>query len=357
MNLKPYLSRVFQREWLLFLLFCFLPGYACTDFRIISKDGTVVIARSMEFATDLKSNIRSSTRGRIFKEIAPNGEPAMHWQAKYGYLFLDGFEQDFAIDGMNEHGLSYEALYLPLETRYQIVPLNKNQQSIPYTRLGDWILSNFKTIEEVRNALKNIYVYQQKLPGLGDSVFPLHASVFDASGKGLVIEFIGGDMQVYNHIGVMTNSPGYPWHVINLQNYLNLSPYNPHSVTVAGHTYVATGQGSGLVGLPGDPSPPSRFVKIAMLLNTAYPSNNAAEAVNLGEHIINNVDIPIGMARSITNGKEVSDYTQWVDFKDLTHKILYYRTYKNFALQAVDMNKINFSQNAIRLKIPLVKIQ
>ncbi len=78
----------------------------------------------------------------------------------------------------------------------------------------------------------------------------------------------------------MTNSPKYNWHVNNLRNYLNLTPNNPNPVSASGLTFSATGQGAGMVGLPGDVSPPSRFVKTAFLAKNAYQANTADDLLN-----------------------------------------------------------------------------
>jgi choloylglycine hydrolase len=332
----------------------FNPSYACTDFRLKAKDGTILITRSMEFIVDLKSNMRNSNRGRQFTANLPGGKKGLEWKAKYGYLYLNGLDQDFVVDGMNEQGLAFEYLYLPGETEYQTAPIGKENQALPYYQFGAWVLGNFKTLDEVRDALANIYVIQATLPGLGNMVFPVHASIYDASGKGLVVEFVKGKMNIHdNEHGVLTNSPTFNWQVTNLRNYVNLSPFDPKPITMGGMTFSATGQGSGMVGLPGDVSPPSRFVKISFLTKVAYQASDATDVVNTGEHIINNVDIPKGLTRAIENGKELSESTQWVVFKDLTHKIFYYRTYNDMTLRAVSLSKIDFSENAPLFTMPL----
>ena len=325
---------------------------ACTDVRLTAKDGTVLVARSMEFPDAFNSHLRSSTRSRAFTTTV-NSMPGLQWTAKYGYLYLDGEGYDFVSDGMNEAGLSFEALYLPGETQYQQVPAGKNSAALPYLSLGDWILGNFQTIEQVRAAITKIYVVSQLVPGKGNFVFPLHFSVFDKSGQQLIIEYVGGKLQISNGVGIMTNSPTYAWHVSNLKNYLNLSPYNPNPVTVAGVTYTSTGQGAGAIGLPGDFTPPSRFIRIAFLAKNAYPANDAAGLLNLAEHTMNDVDIANGVSRCLVNGKDVADHTQWVVFKDLTHNIFYYRTYNNLTIRAVNMNQIDLSKSAVRLNMPI----
>lgn len=330
------------------------PLFACTDFKLVAKDGTVLITRSMEFETDLKSNLRTATRGMNYQSKAPSGKDGLAWKGKYGYVYLDGLGQDVVFDGLNETGLSFEYLYLPGETTYQTVPTGKDNQALAYYQFGAWVLSQFKTVDELKQALGGIYVVSANLPGMGDVVLPAHASVYDATGKGIVIEFYDNKIHVSDSIGVMTNSPHYEWHVTNLRNYLNLTPNNPRPVLAAGLSFSATGQGAGMVGLPGDVSPPSRFVKTSFMVLNTFQAPDAMTALNLAEHIINNVDIPDGLARSVgSDGKIATDTTEWVVFKDVTHRVVYYRTYNNMTLRSVAMDKMDFSENANRLKMPI----
>lgn len=324
---------------------------SCTDIRLIAKDGTVMVSRSMEFAGDLQSNLRSSPRGRHYNFTTPNGIQGHTWNAKYGYLYLDAANQNYAVDGMNEAGLSVEALYLPGMTKYQTVPAGKEAQAIPYIAFGDWLLSNFKTVDEVRQALPSVYLFEQTLPGMGSMVFPLHFSIFEASGKGIIVEFINGQMSISDSIGILTNDPTYNWHVTNLSNFVNLNPYNPSPVVSHGMVFSANGQGAGMIGLPGDISPPSRFVKMSFMAKYAYTAPDAQGVLNLSQHILNNVDIPAGISRAKVNGADSYETTQWTVFKDLTHKIFYYHTYKDLTLHSVNMSQVDFSEKAVPLKM------
>lgn len=338
---------------LLTSFFFFHAAFACTDFRLTAKDGTVLISRSLEFAVDLKSSLCTSNRGRVFTSKAPDGKPGLDWKAKYGYVFLNGMGVDAVVDGMNEKGLSFEALYFPGFAQYQFVPVGQQKQALPYMSLGDWVLGNFQTVAEVRDALKRVYVFEQQLPQTGTTIFPLHFSITDATGKSIVVEYVNGKLTVYDSMGVMTNSPEYDWHTANLANYAHLRPENPSDVIVSGMTYAANGQGFGMIGLPGDISPPSRFVKTATLVAVSLPVNTADDVVNLAEHIMNNVDIPLGLAREPAKGNPTNETTEWVVFKDLTHKTFYYRTYADLTLRAVSLDKIDFSETAPRLKMSI----
>lgn len=337
-----------------FSSFLSISANACTDFRIAAKDGSILVTRSMEFAQEMNSNLRNGLRGRQFAPVTLNGKPSLGWKGKYGFLYVDGLNQDIAIDGMNENGLSFEYLYLPGETQYQTAPAGKEGQALPYYELGQWVLSNFKTVDEVRQALATIFVVAMPVPGLGNNItFPVHASIYDSTGKGIVVEFVGGKMNIFDNAGILTNSPTYDWQVTNLRNYINLSPYIPKPVIAGGLTFTATGQGTGMVGLPGDSSPPSRFVKIATMLKSVYPVATMGDALNMAQHLINNVDLPAGFSRSVDNGQESSDITQWVVFKDLTNKMFYYRTYNDMTVRSIVMSKLDFSEKGALFKMPL----
>ncbi len=161
-------------------------------------------------------------------------------------------------------------------------------------------------------------------------------------------------MKMHEGIGVVTNGPTYEWQINNLKNYLHISPYTPKSIAEKGFIYGSNGQGSGMLGLPGDQNPPARFVKTAMYLKYSLPVNTAGEAVILAEHILNSVDIPIGVSRAReSDGKNEYDDTQWIVIKDLKNKIFYFRTYNNQRLYSISFKKLDFSPKATILKMPL----
>lgn len=335
---------------------CAIQAVACTDFRLIAQDKTVLVTRTLEFASPMNSQVRTSLVGRLFQEKAPNGRPGVNWKAQYGYLYMDAFDTDVVVDGMNEAGLSFEYLYLPGLTQYSTVPAGEEGRGLSYLHFGDWVLSNFDSVEAVRAALPQIIVFEDKLPKWRGTVFPLHAAIQDKMGNGIVVEFINGKMQISEYKGVMTNSPDYQWQLTNLQNYVHLSPVNPAPVIDHGMTYTATGQGAGMLGLPGDVTPPSRFVKMNALLATVETPKNDAQALNMAMHMVHTVDIPRGFVRESAKST-AGDYTQWTVFKDLTHGILYYYTYEDPALHAISMKKLDFSAQASRVAMPIIDPQ
>ncbi|WP_133128808.1 linear amide C-N hydrolase [Legionella nagasakiensis] len=331
---------------------------ACTHITVQSTDNTLIVGRTMEFGPNLNSQIKAVPAKFTFTNTAPNGKMSKSWNGQYGFIYMNGFGIDLAVDGMNEKGLSISGLYLPGYTTYA-KPTDENiQNGIPYLQLGAYLLSQFDSIDAVKTDLNDLTIFDQPmdLPDHPKVSFPLHFAVTDKSGQSIVIEFINGKTIIYdNPIGILTNSPTFDWQMTNLKNYVNLSPYSPKVLHIDGYQYSATGQGAGMIGLPGDTTPPSRFVKMAFLSKTAKPVNNAQQAVVLAQHILANVYIPNGLVRG-EKGTENTETTQWTVLKDLTHSVMYFKSYQYPALRAIDFNKVDFNSNkslAIEQPAPL----
>lgn len=317
---------------------------ACTDVRLMAKDGSAFSSRTMDFGMDLENALLVVPRGHEVASDAPKGS-GLKWKGKYGYVGMNAFHLPMMADGMNEKGLGFGALYLPGETKYQDVPADGSAKALSNALFGDWVLSNFATVEEVKAALDDVTVWGQSMPQFG-SFIPLHFTIHDKTGKSIVIEYVGGKAHVYdNTVGVLTNSPTYDWHLQNLRNYVYLSPLNAAPEKIGNVTYVGTGQGSGLYGLPGDPTPPSRFIMAVASAHLAIQPKNAAEALTQAQHIMNRVDIPRGMVRDYsksTKGTVAGDYTLWTVFRDHANLVYYWKTYDQPNLQGIDLTKVDF---------------
>jgi choloylglycine hydrolase len=178
--------------------------------------------------------------------------------------------------------------------------------------LGSWILENYATIEEVKQNIGRIKVAPVTFEQWG-IVPPLHYVVYDASGKCIVIEYVDGKLHVYDDVlGVITDSPMFDWHMTNLRNYVNFSLQNVPPVEVGGIKLTGFGQGTGMLGMPGDFTPPSRFVRAVAYSTSVLPSQTGGEAVLQAFHILNNFDIPRGSTRDEgkdAHGNIVADYT------------------------------------------------
>ncbi|QWC99553.1 choloylglycine hydrolase family protein [Polynucleobacter paneuropaeus] len=329
------------------LVFAPFLSEACTAVNITAKDGSVVAGRTMEWAFDMKWQLTVNPKGTAIALTAPSAMklPASSLSSKYGFAgispaILPG--PPAYLEGQNEAGLAISGNFLPGFTEYQTVsPQDKNYVSI--LNLGGFILGMFATVKELRNELPKYKVWfdPSEVKGLPTPPW-LHFVLTDRSGESIVIEFVKGQMVIHNNLaGVLTNAPTYDWHLNNVRNYLSLTATATPSVTVGKVNVAELGQGGGLIGLPADYTPPSRFVRAAYLRQLAYQPSNSIDAIALTGHILDNVDIPMGVARS-TDGKQVvSDYTQWINLKDLKNnkmKIANYASRTNFI--EIDLNQM-----------------
>ncbi|MDQ4146786.1 MAG: choloylglycine hydrolase family protein [Pseudomonadota bacterium] len=328
--------------------------YMCTNFRLTTTDGTIIIGRSMEYALDLDSHIRIFPKGAQRHSVAPGGTRGLEWTPQYGALGLDIGGFDYCVDGMNERGLTIHALYLPGYTGYQDAAAEREpDQALAHLDLPAWILGNFATVAEVQAALETVRVWGLVVDEL-KAVPPLHYAVHDAQGTSLVIEYEEGQLRVYdNPLGVLTNSPPFYWHLINLGNYLNVRAISTTPVRIADTVLAPPGQGGGFLGIPGDWTPPARFVRTVAMSQFAQPAQNAAEGVQLAAHLLNAVDIPKGDIREQPSDLDQTDYTEWATIWDLTNRVLFYRSYDNLTLRSIALGQLDLTRDGKQARVPV----
>lgn len=321
----------------------------CTNFKIKAKDKSVVIGRTMEFGIDLKSAITVFPRGFKFQGTGPSGKPGFAWEGKYGFVGMNAMGLPLVADGINEKGLYVGDLYIPGFIEYQTVTAGQESKAMSQLDVAGFLLSTCTSVGEAKDAMQSILVWSCPVPQLNNIVVPLHFSVQDAAGNSVVFEYIGGQLKIFdNPLGVVTNSPNFDWHQINLRNFVNLSANNVPELKLDGDDIKQIGQGSGMIGLPGDSTPPSRFVRAVAFTQSVLPSETAEDATNAVYHILNNFDIPKGFARDVEGKQTIYDYTSWLTMADLTNKIYYYRSYTNLKYYKVPLQKVDFTGTAIK---------
>jgi choloylglycine hydrolase len=334
----------------------------CTDFLLqaADKDNSVVVGRSMEFGEDLGSQILVGGRGTKKQSGAPDSPMGgLSWTAKYGYVGLNvaGLDLPHLIcDGMNEKGLSIGALWLPGYTRYSPTVSSK-PQALDVKLFTNWVLGNFATVAEVKTGLTGVQIWSSSLMS---TKIPIHFSIHDASGTSVVIEFLEGNTQGLvqsNTVGVLTNAPPFAWQLSNIGNYVGLSSVDAAPITIGGTPYPPPGHGSGMRGVPGDSTPPSRFVRLLFQKQFATQPANSADASNLALHLLNTVDIPLGTSAAQQEQKASKgndDYTQWVVVKALTARTFSYRTAGNPTLMQINFADLDLG-NAGEAAYPMPK--
>ena len=328
---------------------------SCTVFRLKANDGSIVVGRSMEFAVDLKYDAIAVPRNKTYISPAPDGKEGLSWKTHYGYVGIGTFGMEFGTsDGMNEKGLAVGVLWFENDMKWQDVASGEVKRALAQGMVSDWILGNFATVEDVKREIQKIKVFNYTDPKT-KMALTVHFIVYDAKGGCIVIEYENGVCNIYdNPLGIMTNAPRFPWQLTNLRQYAGMTSEMPTSYQMSGLTFLPTGHGSGMFGLPGDLTPPSRFVRLAVLTRFSDIQPDSERTLNLAQHIINTFDIPFGLVTDTMPDKKtvLKESTQWVTFRDLSKRVVYFKTYENQNLRKIDLNKLNFSGANVK-RIPM----
>jgi len=319
---------------------------ACTGVTLRADDGAVVYGRTVEWgAFDLRSRVMVVPRGTEFTAKLGRAGAGMTWVARYGVVGVDALEKPRIIDGMNEKGLAVGAFYLPGFTEYQAFDAADADKSLGPLDLANYILTNFATVDEARAGLEGIRIVQVVESALGFPP-PLHFIVTDPAGEAIVVEYIDGDLVVFdNPLGVLTNAPTFDWHLTNLRNFINLSPTALPMVKLDKLDFVPLGAGTGMIGLPGDFTPPSRFVRAVAFSRTARPTANGGETIYELFRILDNFNVPLGAAEGSDPGSDSSDMrssTVWTSAADTRNLVYYYHTQHNRRVRAIKLREIDF---------------
>lgn len=323
-----------------------LGAEACTGITLKSKDGTVVVARTIEWgSSNLNSQYVVVPRGYAEQSYTPEGTDGLAFTARYGYVGVAVEQKEFVAEGLNEAGLSAGLFYFPNYGQYEAYNPSERGSSIADLQLVPWLLATCATVEEVKEAVGRVHVV-----AIDPRASTAHWRFADPSGRQLVLEITEGTPHFYeNKLGVLTNSPGFEWHLTNLNNYVNLYPGTAATQQLEGATLASFGAGSGFLGLPGDVTPPSRFVRAAFYQLSAPQQETAVKTVLQCFQILNNFDIPPGI--EFKEGRVPSDIpsaTQWTSATDMRHGIFYYRTMYDSTVRSIDLRSIDFSRIAYR---------
>lgn len=317
---------------------------ACTGITLKSQDGGTVVARTIDWSgAEMDNMYVIMPRAQMQQSLLPGGEiGGMPFISKYGFVGLAVEIPQFVVDGTNEAGLSAALFYFPGFGEYpKYMPANKDK-SISDFQLVSWILSNFSSIDEVKAAMQDIDVIN-----IDERASTTHWRITETSGRQAILEIVDGKPHFYDSkIGVLTNSPGYPWHLTNLNNYVNLTSgtISPHKLGFGPMTLKSLSNGTGFLGMPGDMTSPSRFVRAAFFSQYSRPQPTAYNTVMQAFHLLNNFDVPIGAQYGIDDTPpDMPSATQWTIATDLKNHIIYYHTMYDRAIRRIDFKNIDFA--------------
>lgn len=322
---------------------------ACTGIRLIAEDKSVAYGRSMEWgAFDLNSRVVIISKGHDFVGLTPDGYNGKKWRSKYGVVALDMVNKMALADGMNEEGLTAGLFYHPGFAKYTKYDSAKAGNAITAIDVVTYILTQYKSINEVREGMSKVTV----VPVIDDSigmVVDAHFIVTDSTGQSIVIEFTEGKMKIHNApLGVVTNAPNFDWHMTNLRNYVNLSQVSIPDKKIQELDFKPLGAGSGMIGLPGDTTPPSRFIRAVAFSQTARKTLTSSETIYELFRILDSFNLGLGSAEGSLHTQEgdnsLRSSTLWTTAHDTKNKILYYHTQHNRRVRMIDLKAIDFSK-------------
>ena len=313
---------------------------ACTGISLTAADGSYIQSRTIEWALgELESEYVIIPRNERIRSFTPAGKDGMLFATKYGLVGMSVARTEFIAEGINEAGLSAGLFFFPRYGGYKSYDPSQNDRTLGDLQVVTWILSQFSTIDELKAAISSV-----RIVGLAE-MSVVHWRIGEPSGRQVVLEIVDGVPHFYeNEVGVLTNAPGFEWHLTNLNNYVNLYPGSAPAQRLSGIELQPIGGNSGFLGIPGDATPPSRFIRAAFFRATAPQRATAFDTVQQCFHLLNNFDVPIGIEHPEGKCPDIPSATQWTSAIDLTNRKVYYKTAYNNSIRCIDLNSIDFGK-------------
>ncbi|MDO4735813.1 MAG: linear amide C-N hydrolase [Bacteroidia bacterium] len=316
-----------------------VDGGACTGISLTAKDGSYIQARTIEWTkTPMQNKMVIIPIGKDFTSYTPSGVDGLTYTSKYGVVGLCVEDPHFIAEGLNSAGLSCGLFFFPKYGSYMPYEYKYKDISLADLQVNEWILTQFANVDQVIKGMESV-----RITGLQEGV-ALHWRIGDWTGRQIVMEIVNGEVKFFeNSVGVITNAPGFEWHLSNLSNYVNLFPGTAPSWSIGNFKVEAIGGSSGMLGLPGDATPPSRFIRAAFFRATAPVLETGEETVLQSFHLLNSFDIPLAIEHNADSVlPNMPSTTQWTSAIDLTNLKVYYHTSYNINIRCIDLNKIDF---------------
>lgn len=264
---------------------------------------------------------------------------------KYGILGMGTIIANYPTfaDVMNEKGLACAGLNFPNFASFPKEPV-QGKNNIPVYNFLLWLVSNFATLNEVKSQIGEINLIDEQIVNQVPTA-PLHFIVTDKTGESLIIEQTKEGLKWFeNPVGVLTNAPTFDWHLTNLRQYSNLNYTSAKNLALSNLQLTPHGQGNGMLGLPGDFSPASRFVRTCVLRDATIKN---CENINLQQffHILSNVAMVKG---SVVTSEGKNDTTQYTSCMDLDNLVYYYKTYDSIGMNSISMSTFDLDSTELK---------
>lgn len=298
----------------------------CIDFK--TKDN--YFGRNMDIECRFNENVVITPRNYKFK--LKNGTELI---TKNSIIGMATVVENYPLyaEASNEKGLSMAGLYFPQNAYY----FNEDDTKLNLTpyELIPYFLGQYSTVIEIKEIISNLNItnipFTKNLP-----VTDLHWMVSDEN-ECIIIEQMRDGLKIYdNPIGVLTNNPPFSYHLTNINNYINLKPYNGENKFSNKINLVQYGQGMGAIGLPGDTSPSSRFIRAAFNKLNSVCDHDEESSITQFFHILDSVAMVQGATITKDGKNDITTYSCCIN---ASKGIYYYKTYTNNQITAIKMTE------------------
>ena len=298
------------------------------DYEISYGDEVTITPRNYEFNFRHKQNIKNH----------------------YAIIGMGYVTENYPLyyEAVNEKGLGIAGLNFVGNAQYN--KKIKGKDNITQFEFIPWILSQSTTVKEAKKLIEKINFldepFSTNLP-----LAQLHWIISDSI-ESITVEAVKDGIKIYeNPVGVLTNNPTFDKQMFELNNYMNLSTKSPKNTFAKSLNLEKYSRGMGAIGLPGDLSSQSRFIRAAFVKMNSVSKEEEKESVSQFFHILNSVEQQRGCCELDDGIFEITIYTSCCN---ASKGIYYYTTYDNHQITAIDMHKENLnSENLIRY--PLIK--
>ncbi len=308
----------------------------CTALRITAKD--CYFGRNLDIDCSYGEKVCIVPRNFGFK-FRKAGEYRKHHAIIGMAAVVDGTPLFY--DAVNEYGLSVAGLNFPDNAFY--LPESAGKENVAPFELIPWILGRCKSVAEARALMKTVNIadiaFSTELPPS-----PLHWIISDRN-ESIVAEPMKSGLHIHNNpTGILTNNPPFEQQMFNLNNYRHLSADNGKNLFLPELPLDAYCQGLGALGLPGDNSSMSRFVRLAFYAANSVCNDDEASAVNQFFHLLSAVRMCRGSCRTDAGGYDITVYSSCVNTKK---GLYYYTTYDNHQIRCVNMHHTDLESDKI----------
>lgn len=303
----------------------------CTAISLLSRKNENVFGRTMDFHCSLDPQFAIFPAGCKWEKMSGDtctdryGVAGINRHVKNRYILFDG---------VNEAGFAGAFLYFKDCVDFPAPSEDRSSKELSTLDFLHYALGNCATLDELRELLAKFILVGIK-DSMTNGVAPIHWIFTDLSGKSVVVEQTGTGIEIYEDpIGVLTNSPDFPWQMTNLRNYTQVTSGQTELTDWNGLAMEPFGQAAGTSALPGGYTSPARFVRAAFQKSHVEQPEKTQNAILTGFHILDDVSIPKGVVKTAEGS---FDYTQYTTMIDLQKREYYFKTYDNPQIIKVEL--------------------